>query len=105
MSNRKNETTQILQQHRSLAILRFLSRSPEYRSNEDVLMDWLRHLALTCTRTELRTLASLLEEVGHLHSETVEELQILKLTEKGLETAEGKAISEGVKRPEPECPY
>ncbi|WP_431978977.1 VpaChn25_0724 family phage protein [Shimia aestuarii] len=105
MSNRKNETTQILQQHRSLAILRFLSRSPEYRSNEDVLLDWLRHLALTCTRAELRTLASSLEGDGHLRSEIVEELHILKLAEKGLETAEGKTISEGVKRPEPECPY
>ena len=68
-------------------------------------MDWLRHLALTCTRTELRSIASFLEGDGHLQSETVEELQILELTEKGLETAEGKAISAGVKRPEPECPY
>lgn len=105
MSNKKDQTAQILQRHRSLAILGFLSRPPEYRSNEDVLMDWLRHLALTCTRAEFRTLASFLKDGGHLQSEAVEELQIPKLTEKGLEIAEGKVISAGVKRPEPECPY
>ncbi len=105
MGNRKNEAVSIVQQHRSLAIIRFLSRSPEYRSNEDVLLDWLRHLGLTCTRTELRSIASFLEVDGHLQSETVEDLQILELTGKGLETATGTAISESIKRPGPGCSY
>ncbi|WP_446027511.1 VpaChn25_0724 family phage protein [Leisingera aquaemixtae] len=105
MSNQKDQTAQILQRHRSLAILRFLSRSPEYRSNQDVLMDWLRHLAMTCTREELRTLASFLEEGGLLRLENVEGFQVMTLMEKGLEVAEGRDFSEAIKRPGPECPY
>ncbi|WP_170481397.1 VpaChn25_0724 family phage protein [Ruegeria arenilitoris] len=105
MCKHRDHAAQILQRHRSLAILRFLSRSPEYRCNGDVLLDWLSHLALTCSRAELRTLASFLEEGGLLRLKDSAGFQVLTLMEKGLEIAEGRDLFENFVRQGPECPY
>ncbi len=105
MNNQESQTKQILRRHRALAILRFLARSPEYRSNENVVMDWFRHLALTCTRAEFRELASFLEREGLVRSENGEGIQVLTLMGKGLEFAQGRDFSEDIERPGPECAY
>ncbi len=105
MSNQDNAVEQILRRHRALAVLRFLDRSPEYRTNEEVLMDWLRHIALTCSRENLRDVASFLEKEGYLRSKNVDGLLVLTLSERGAEIADGRETVEGVERPGPECPY
>ena len=105
MSNQDNAMEQILRRHRALAVLRFLDRSPEYRTNEEVLMSWLRHLALTCSREKLQDVTAFLETEGHLHTEQVDGLLVLTLSERGAEIANGREIVEGVERPGPECPY
>ena len=105
MNNKAKVTEQILQRHRSLAILRFLDRSAEYRANERVLLDWLSHLALTCSHENLQQVVIFLEDEGHLRSENVDGLLVVTLTEKGVEVANGREIVDGVGRPDPACPY
>ena len=67
-------------EHRALAILRALDRSPGYKVNSAVLLDWLRSIGLVSTRTELNEAISNLERLGLIKTETVGGL-ILATTE------------------------
>ena len=92
-------------EHRALAILRALDRSPGYKVNSAVLLDWLRSIGLVSTRTELNEAISNLERLGLIKTETVEGLIVLELRERGQDVACGRELADGVSRPEPECRY
>ncbi len=105
LTNRDDVIDQILGQHRGLAILRLLRRSPEYRANELILIDWLAALALACSKGDLREIVSRLERQGLLRSDSLGGLLIATLTEAGEDVALGRTTCDDVLRPKPECPY
>lgn len=105
MSNQDNEAKQIRRRHQALAILKFLNRSPGFRSNEEVLLDWHRQFGLTSSRDELRGIVSFLETEGLLRTESVEGLLIASMTDDGCDVAAGRKLIDGVQRPTPGCPY
>lgn len=105
MGNQEEVTKKILRRHQTLAILRFLDRSPEYRTNEELLLGWLQHVALTCTRDHLRDIGLYLEREDLVRTEIVEGLMVFAATRKGCEVATGRRISEDIERPGPDCPY
>ena len=98
-------TVQLFARHRGLAILRMLHRSPEYRANELLLIDWLAALALACSLGDLREIVSRLERQGLLRSDSLGGLLIATLTEAGEDVALGRTSCDDVLRPKPECPY
>ena len=104
-TNRDDVADQLFSRHRGLAILRLLHRSPEYRTNELLLIDWLTAVALACSHGDLRELASRLERQGLLRTENLNGLLIATLTEAGEDVALGRATCDDVLRPKPECPY
>lgn len=105
ISNQGDGIDLILVRQRGLAILRMLLRSPEYRANELILIDWLAALALACSKGDLRELVSRLERHGLLRSDSVGGLMIATLTEAGEDVALGRTTCDDVLRPKPECPY
>lgn len=105
MKNSETQMDKIKSRHRALAILRFLDRNPGYRSNLEVLRDWLEYLALTVADDRLVEECRALERVGFLHIDETSEIYILALTQTGCETARGITTSDLVERPTPNCPY
>lgn len=95
----------IKQRHRALAILRFLNRNPDYRTNIEVLSDWLAHLALSGSKDQLVQLCRALESVGFLQLSELDEVVVLTLTESGRDVERGMVFSDLVERSGPECPY
>lgn len=92
-------------EHRSLAILRVLERQAGYRSNEQVLADYLERIALWESRKILRENLNVLKERGLINIDWCESLIVVTLTESGQDVALGRIIVEGVLRPGPECAY
>lgn len=104
-SNEPDHFSTIKSGHFSLALLRLLQREPGYRSNELVILDWFRHLALTTTAADLRECASGLEAKGLIRIDLAETIQVFTLTNDGEEVGLGRRIVHGVLRPSPDCPY
>lgn len=105
MKNSEDPMDKIKQRHRALATLRFLDRNPGYRTNIEVLSDWLVHLALNGNKDQLVQQCRALENVGFLQLSEPGEVVILTLTEAGCDVARGMVFSDLVERPRPECPY
>ena len=104
-SNSEPVLDQIRREHRALAILRALERSPGYASNDRVLADWLDALALGGTRDEVRSTLDLLVRAEAVRITDVCAIVVVTLTERGAELARGKTSAEGVLKQGPECPY
>ncbi|AZV79053.1 hypothetical protein EBB79_15020 [Parasedimentitalea marina] len=105
MKNSEDPMDKIKQRHRVLAILRFLDRSPDYRTNIEVLSDWHAHLALSGSKDQLVQQCRALESVGFLKLSELGEVVILALTEAGYDVARGMVFNDLVERPGLECPY
>jgi hypothetical protein len=105
MKNSEDLMDKIKQRHRALAILRFLDRNPGYRTNIEVLNDWLTHLALNGSKDQIVQQCRALESVGFLQLSELGEVVVLALTEAGRDVARGMVFSDLVERPGPECPY
>lgn len=104
-ANAVDELDRIKTEHRALAILRALDRSPGYKLNSAVLLNWLRAIALVSTRAELSETINSLEGLGLVKTMTEDDLIVLELCEHGQDVALGRTSVEGVLRPRPECPY
>jgi hypothetical protein len=104
-ANTVDELDRIKAEHRALAILRTLDRSPGYRLNSAVLLNWMRAIALVSTRAELGETINNLERLGLVKTMTVDDLIVLELCELGQDVALGRTIVEEVLRPGPECSY
>jgi hypothetical protein len=96
---------QVVQAHRALAILRLLNGQPGRTSNDCVLGDCLKLLALTCGRDELRAELDKLERSGLIEIQRRSDLLVPTLTGRRTEAAEGTIVVEGVQLPAPDCPY
>ena len=103
--NTSPDIERIKQQHRALAVLRFLEREPGSRSNDQVITARLDSIGLVGSRAQLTGCLDRLEASGLTVQHTVESLIVVELTAKGEEVAQGRCEFEGVLRPSVNCPY
>ncbi len=87
---------------RRLVILRTLENSGGYEANESMVAMVVRDFGHAVSRDQIRTDFAWLKEQGLLTIEEIATVQIATLTQRGLETAQGFAITPGVKRPSPQ---
>lgn len=73
--------------------------------NDQVMLEWLRKIAVVGTRDELKEISERLKQLNLIVSETTEVMHVYTLKEKGEETARGLITIEGVAVPGPSCPY
>lgn len=93
------------EEHRLLAILRTLLRSPGYASNLALLCDHLDALGLVTSHDLKGTDVHRLKEMGLCSLGACNEFCRATLTERGVDVAEGTSEVEGIRGPGPECPY
>lgn len=108
MNSHSNEIPDIertKQQHRALAILRFLTREQGSISNELIISARLDAIGLVSTREQLTDCLNQLEANGLTAQSAVEKLVVVTLTIKGEEVAQGRSEIEGVIKPSIDCPY
>lgn len=87
---------------RRLVILRVLSDSTGYQTNEYTLEAVLEDLGHTVSSDRLHADLAWLAEQGLVTTSNVGGVTIPKLTQRGLDVARGKAVVPGVKRPRPD---
>lgn len=89
---------------RRLLVLRILLGLPGYQSNTSVLHTLLNRYGHALSTDESRTLVAWLQEQGLVAAEPidgVDGLLVVRLTERGGDVAEGRAVAPGVKKPGP----
>ena len=101
----RSPLNEIREEHRALALLRTLLRSPSYTANNLLLSDWLERLGLGASHDVIRTDLHRLQELGLCTLDKEGELLRVALSERGLDVAEGRSQADGILRPGPECPY
>lgn len=105
LQNTPNQLESLSSEHRALALLRLLLRTPTYKSNTLLISDWLCATGLACSALKLKAQLRELEEAGLLETSEIEGTVVVRLLKKGVEVAEGGVVVEGVLRPTPECTY
>ncbi|MER8910961.1 hypothetical protein NKH99_25420 [Mesorhizobium sp. M0854] len=95
----------IRREHQALAILRVLRRDQGRQANDRVLADYLQTIALGGSHEQVRDALQRLSELGLVVVESIEELAIARLTERGEAVAVGNDSCEGILHAYPECPY
>lgn len=91
--------------HRRLAMLRALSRLPQYTGSLRLLKDYLDLLALSASSDVVRDDLRRLKEIGLVEINEGKAVWPVTITERGLEVAEGKVIVDIVRRPDLDEPY
>lgn len=91
-----------LREDRRLLLLRLLTESNAYRSNSGVLHTTLYALGVAASRDDVRTDLAWLAEQGLVRLEDVAaSVDVVSLTPRGHDVAQGHAHVPGVSRPEP----
>lgn len=90
-----------LSEHRRISMLILLARLPGYGANDSVLCDAVNRAGVPSTRDQIRGDLAWLAEQGLIEIEPLADLKIARLTERGRDVAEGRAVVDGVKRPSP----
>lgn len=89
-------------QHVRLTILRLLVEAPGYSANDSVLTDAVNAMGLMCTRDQMRTNLTWLQEQQLVTlMKPAATLTVATVLERGAEVVAGRAIVDGVKRPSP----
>lgn len=92
---------QLLTQDQRLVILRSLA-DVGYDANESILDDCLSLYGHNISRDLVRNHLNWLEEQGLVQIERLTDgFMVAKITQRGLDVANGEAVVEGVKRPRP----
>lgn len=92
----------LLAEDRRLAILRLLAADAAYAINESVMQAALDPLGHRVGRDVVRGEFAWLKEQGLVEVEQVTDaVHVARLTSRGLDVAEGRAVVPGVKRPRP----
>ena len=86
---------------RRLVILRLLEEDNDYRVNTSILRSSLDLYGHNISRDRLHTDVQWLSEQGLTRSEQLNSVQVVTLTQQGLDVANGRARVPGVKRPGP----
>ncbi len=92
---------QLLSEDRRLVILRLLSAAPEYTANAFVLRPGLEAVGHAMSTDQLATELAWLAEQGLVELGAVAGVTVARLTARGADVAAGRAVTPGVKRPEP----
>lgn len=92
---------QLLSEDRRLVILRLLAAAPEYTLNAFVLARGLEQMGHAMSADQLATELAWLAEQGLAQLEGVADVAVARLTARGADVAAGRAVTPGVKRPEP----
>ena len=95
------EYRQLITENQRLAVLRFLKDDSDYTLNTSILQDGLTVIGLDISRDKLETEVNWLKEQGLVEIEHYRSVTVIKLTGRGLDVAEGRAVVPGVKRPRP----
>ncbi len=92
-----------LKRDQRLAVLQVLEQDAGYSHNEQILQMALDATGHKVSSDRVRTLLAWLEEqdLVEIDREGVRDLWVVKLTGRGIDVAQGRALCEGVKRPRP----
>lgn len=88
-----------LKEDQRLVILRTLNKLPSYTANSSVLYGLLQSYGHNPTRDQVKTELRWLEEQSLVTITVVDDLLIARITERGSDVAEARAVVPGVKRP------
>jgi hypothetical protein len=105
MGQNRNSFDEVRREHRLLALIRTLLRSPSYAGNVLLLRDWLVRLGLAASLDVIRGDLQRLQELDLCVLEKEGDLLLVTLTERGQEVAEGRSWLDGILRPGPDCSY
>ncbi len=95
--------TDLKNQEIRLTILQLLAQDAGYDLNETILGKLVNEFGYQLSKDALRTHLAWLAEQGLVIIKTVAEyLQVARLTARGNDTAQGRAVVPGVARPQPE---
>ncbi len=92
---------QLQAETRRCAFLRFLSEDVDYAMNTSLLQSALAEIGHGVSRDQVNTDAAWLEEQGLTTCEDIGGIVVVKITQRGLDVAEGRVVVPGVKRPGP----
>lgn len=87
--------------HMRITLLRLLAGQPDYKLNSSLLADGCDAMGLGVTRDGVRTQLAWLAEQGLATTTDLDRLVIARLTERGLDVAQGRTRVPGVKPPSP----
>jgi hypothetical protein len=93
--------TQVLTEDRRLLLLRLLAESPGYSANSSILHSAISTFGHNASRDQVLGDLVWLEEQELTAGEQVGPVHVAKITERGLDVAQGRARHPGVKRPAP----
>lgn len=91
----------LVEEDRRLTILRLLADSNEYRAHEYLLQQALERFAHAVSGDRLRADLAWLAEAGLVELDVVADVQVPRLTQRGLDVAQGRTQHPGVRRPRP----
>lgn len=86
---------------RRCAFLRFLAADADYAMNTSLLQSALESVGHGVSRDCVNADAAWLEEQGLASREDLGGIIVVKITQRGLDVAEGRSVVPGVKRPGP----
>lgn len=92
---------QLLQQDRRLVMLRILKESAGYTANESILDAGLDAYGHKVSRDIVNNELAWLAEMDLITLDNLADTNIAKITQRGIDVAEGQANVQGVKRPKP----
>jgi hypothetical protein len=90
-----------LRKHRRLVILRILSELPTNRANASLLRAGVESVGVPSTRDDMTTDIQWLVDQSLVTSEQHVSVQLVTITARGDDVANGRAIVPGVARPSP----
>jgi hypothetical protein len=97
-----NTFTKQIEADRRLSVLLFLAESSNYQANQFLLQDALDGVGHAVSMDRLRADFAWLAEQGLVEVSVAGQIDIPKLTARGLDVAQGRASVPGVKRPRPD---
>ncbi len=97
----KHTFAQLQSENRRCAFLRFLAEDADYAMNTSLLQSALDAVGHGVSRDCVNADAAWLEEQGLVSCEDLGGIIVVKITQRGLDVAEGRAVVPGVKRPGP----
>lgn len=86
-------------EHLRLSILRLLEGAPAYRANSSIIHGEVNRFGLAASRDQVKTELSWLAEQALVRAETVGDMVVAELTDRGVDVATGRAVVPGVQRP------
>lgn len=92
---------QFAEEDRRLVILRHLAEDQDYTVNSSILQKALEVWGHNVSRDRLHADIAWLKEQGLLTYEEVSSVYVAKITQRGLDVAQGRSSVPGVKRPGP----